>query len=191
MFIAYSIVAQLLDQDRHLLTTPTGHFKGIIMLGQHNMGYIAKLKSYRIARFALVGFANTVVNFAVLNIAFYGLHWNKILSSVIATSCAIAFSFFLNRGFVFRDTSRPVKKFMMFTVVSACGVLIIQTSVYAVCVLLLRHSSDYIAINVSNLIASICVAFWNYNGYRLFVFNGKIHGRNEGQDVEESARETA
>lgn len=62
---------------------------------------------------------------------------------------------------------------MHFALVSAGGVLLIQTSVYAMSIMSLRHfiNSSFIVINLSNLIASFVVMFWNYHGYRLLVFN--------------------
>ena len=137
------------------------------------MGIVQKLTSIRVARFAIVGLANTIVNFAVLNFAVFGLHLNKIVASIIATACAIIFSFIMNRSFVFNDRERPFRKFLIFTVVAASGVLAIQTTVYSLCVLLLRNhvADDFAVINVSNLVASLCVMLWNYNGYRLLVFN--------------------
>jgi putative flippase GtrA len=149
--------------------------------------------AFRVARFALAGILNTAVNFVILNLAFYGLHQGKLASSFIATSCAVAFSFVLNRNFVFVDKERPAKKLALFLIVTISGVLVIQNSVYALGIELLHHhelaisdiayglthvrlSRDFIAINLSNVIASLAVMIWNYNGYRIFVFHGERHG---------------
>lgn len=138
------------------------------------MEVVKRLTSFRIARFTVVGLANTAVNFTVLNLMFYELHANKILSSIVATCCAVVFSFALNRSYVFRSKDKTLKRFARFSVVAASGTLAIQTSIYSLCVWLLHGyaSSDFVIINFSNLIASIGVMLWNYNGYRLFVFNG-------------------
>jgi putative flippase GtrA len=155
------------------------------------MEFIMKITHTRVARFALVGLGNTSVNFIILNLVVFGLHLNRIVSSIIATSCAITFSFVMNRGFVFNDRARPFRKFLNFTVVSAIGVLAIQTSVYALCVWLFSsHTvSNFVTINLSNLIASLCVMFWNYNGYRLFVFNGNSTGV-ESDEITETPNDT-
>ena len=139
------------------------------------MEYIKKIVAFRVGRFAIVGTANTIVNFMILNLSFYALNQSKITSSLIATSCAIVFSFILNRNFVFMDKERPAKKFLVFIAITAGGVLLIQNSVYAVLISLLNYN-DLIEINVSNLLASLCVMFWNYNGYKIFVFHGKRFG---------------
>src|SRR5207247_2635083 len=108
-------------------------------------------------------------------------------SSIIATSCAIALSFTLNRNVVFADKDRPIKKLTRFILVSVVGVMLIQNLVYGLCLLMLQNheagivnsvhvrfgfqsKNDFLVVNLSNLIASFAVMFWNYNGYRLFVF---------------------
>lgn len=138
------------------------------------MNHLRKLHSSRLARFLLVGAGNSTINFIVLNAAFYSLRQGKIASSILATSCAIVFSFALNRSFVFRDKDRPLGKFVRFILVSAGGVLLIQTSTYALSVTLLQYfvNGSFALINLSNLLASFVVMFWNYNGYRLLVFIG-------------------
>jgi putative flippase GtrA len=155
------------------------------------MEHVKHLLAFRVARFTLAGAVNTTVNFAMLNLMFYGVHLNKIVAIMIATACAIAVSFVLNRSFVFRDKEKPAAKLARFIVVSVLGVFLVQTSVYTVCITLLhgheggiaralysiagyRFSDSFVAINLSNTIASVAVLFWNYNGYRLFVFTPKL-----------------
>lgn len=157
------------------------------------MRYIHKVVAFRVTRFGLAGAANTAANFVVLNFVFYGLHQNKLVSSFVATSCAVALSFVLNRNFVFIDKERPMKKLVRFILITAGGVLLIQNSVYALCLVVLHNheagvadvihgylglqlSDSLIDVNLSNLIASFAVMFWNYNGYRIFVFKGERRG---------------
>jgi putative flippase GtrA len=138
-------------------------------------------------RFFIVGVSNTALNFVILNAAFYGLKESKLVSSFIATTCAMLFSFFLNRNFVFVDRTRPIKQLVLFIVVTVSGVLLVQNTVYALFIHVLHghesvfirfgrnltgihFSKDFIDVNLSNAIASVCVMFWSYNGYRLFVF---------------------
>jgi len=164
------------------------------------MEHVKKIVAFRITRFGLAGAVNTATNFAVLNFAFYGLRQNKITSIVIATSCAIAISFILNRNFVFLDKDRPVTKLARFMVVSVAGVFLIQNGVYVIGIVLLhghesevigtvqhitgyKLSSNFIDVNLSNFIASLAVMFWNYNGYRIFVFNGERRGNEVIEDI--------
>jgi len=116
------------------------------------------------------------------------------MSSLIATAGAVAFSFVLNRTFVFHDRSRPGSKLAMFLIVSVAGVLLVQNTVFALMTELIhgregmlitpvyaithiRLASDFYDVNFSDVIASLCVMVWNYNGYRLFVFrnNRKVY----------------
>ena len=169
------------------------------------MERVKRLVGFRVTRFLLAGAVNTAVNFAVLNLAFYGLHQNKLVASLIATLCAVLCSFALNRSYVFMDKERPARKFGLFVLVTAGGVLLIQNSVYTLCVALfhnheagviasihtvatLHFSPDFVDVNLSNLIASFVVMFWNYNGYKLFVFEGTKHSNDI---TEELSTETA
>src|SRR6266516_461270 len=157
------------------------------------MEHLKKIVAFRVTRFGLAGAVNTAVNFAVLNFAFYILHQSKLASIVIATAIAIAVSFMLNRNFVFLDKTRPAEKLPRFIVVSVVGVFLIQNAVYLLLIALLHNdeaevsnviqvvtryqlSSNFIDVNLSNLIASFVVMFWNYNGYKLFVFNSRQRG---------------
>lgn len=166
------------------------------------MRYSRRISADRRFRFILTGLINTLVNFAVLNFAFYGLHRDRFVSIIIATSCAIGVSFILNRSFVFADKSRPARKLVRFAVVSTLGVFIIQNLVYALGILLMdghegpiisavqgptgyELGKDFVDINFSNILASLAVMIWNYNGYRLFVFNDR------GEDAAETAVEEA
>lgn len=151
------------------------------------MRHLRKLTENQKIRFGIVGISNTLLNFVVLNFAFYFLKTNKIVSSVIATICAVSISFFLNRNFVFKHKGRSIIQPLLFVGVTLSGVLVMQNSVYALFVFILRdhsyaliefvHSTtgiiltkDFVDINLSNLIASLFAMVWNYNGYRLFVF---------------------
>lgn len=157
------------------------------------MKHIKKIVAFRVSRFVLVGIANTAVNIAVLNLAFYALHQGKLTSSFIATSCAVVFSFIMNRSVVFQDKSRTAQRLARFVLLTGTGVLLVQNSVYALGLALLHQHNlglsgviysltgvrlgvDFIDVNLSNVIASLCVMFWNYNSYRLFVFNGRRRG---------------
>src|SRR6185437_13634274 len=155
------------------------------------MRYLQKLLSIRLNRFLLVGAGNTAVNFIVLNIAFSSLRLDKLAASMLATSCAILFSFAFNRSFVFKDSSQPVKKFIRFAAVAALGTLLIQTSLYGASVYALNKlgwtTSSIAQINIGNLIASLGVLLWNYNGYRLLVFKDKKHSDDPAEETSPEA----
>jgi len=151
------------------------------------MRQIRGLLANRKIRFVCVGILNTLLNFLVLNFAFFVLKQNKFVASLIATLFAVVISFFLNRGFVFHNKSRSLRQPLLFAAVTLTGVLIFQNAIYGLFVVLLRShtapirdlihsvsgvklSTNFIDINLSNLISSLFAMIWNYNGYRLFVF---------------------
>ena len=166
------------------------------------MRHFNRIIGSRPSRFAIAGVFNTLVNFLILNLAFYVLHLDKLVSVFVSTSCAISVSFLLNRSFVFMDKTRPLKRALVFSAVTLFGVLLIQTSVYSFCTFLLHNremviqgvvhavsglnlTTDFVNINASNAIASLCVMFWNYNCYRLFVFSDSRyeHGDEAGEEI--------
>jgi putative flippase GtrA len=157
------------------------------------MEYTRKITKSRFSRFLIVGATNSAINFAVLNLLIYETHVEKILASIAATACAITFSFTFNRSFVFRDLEKPFHKFIRFILVSYGGTLFIQTTVFAVCTSLAQHISflatrGILEVNLGNLVASLSVMFWNYNGYRLLVFKDR---QLSHAVPDETSRETA
>ena len=138
----------------------------------------------------MVGFSNAALHFSVLNACFYIFGATKIVSSLVATICAVTFSFFLNRDFVFKA---------LFALVTLSGMLIIHNATYALFIHLLSghearigtflftitgqtFSSDFIDINLATVFGAIAALVWNYNGYRFFVFpksNAKTKDDNE------------
>lgn len=159
-----------------------------------------KSEKGRIVRFAVVGVCNAAISFGVLNLAYYHLHQGKITSSILATSCALAFSFVMNRGFVFGDkTKRAYRQLPVFVIVTVTGSLLLLNAVYILSIRLLNGheriitvpihtvtgvmlSRSFVDINVATVIGAIAALIWNYNGYRWFVFKGK-HSREE-QEVQ-------
>ena len=145
---------------------------------------------HRIPRFALVGIANAIVSFGLLNLCFYVFGLDKIAASIVATMCAVLFSFALNRNFVFLDkTRRAHKQLVPFVLVTVSGSLGVLNAVYAVCVTILNHhdvwlvqlihsvtdltlARSFVDINLSTAIGAVVAMVWNYNGYKRFVFKG-------------------
>jgi putative flippase GtrA len=89
----------------------------------------------------------------------------------------------------------------MFALVTLSGVLIVQNSAFLLFAWMLRDYSltiasqvqsvtglhlakEFFDINISNALASLVVMVWNYNGYRLFVFNDKAEASKELKDEE-------
>lgn len=157
---------------------------------------LISLSSYRVLRFGIVGVANTLLNFIILNLAFYKLGVGKITANIIATCCALVFSFILNRKFVFAHKGHWLKSFITFAVVTAIGTLIINNGVYILALAALKNhvshdvsswisgmglklSPDFIDINGSAIIATLFSMVWNYTGYRKIVFTEKADVSDE------------
>jgi putative flippase GtrA len=151
---------------------------------------IQKLVSKRMLRFVVIGVCNAAISFGILNLSFYRLHQTKIISSIIATSCALVFSFIMNRGFVFDDKTKKVhEQLPVFVVVTISGSLLVLNLVYILSLKLLNGhehliiepvksltsvslTKNFVDINLSTVVGAIVALFWNYNGYKRFVFRG-------------------
>jgi putative flippase GtrA len=163
------------------------------------------LRRHRVPRFALVGIANAAVSFGLLNLCFYAFGLDKIAASIVATTCAVAFSFMLNRNFVFADKTRRVhRQLAPFVAVTVSGSLGVLNLVYAICVTILSHhdlwlvqlihsatdlrlAHSFVDINLSTAIGAVVAMAWNYNGYRLFVFKGVARAPLTSNDEIEAA----
>lgn len=149
-----------------------------------------KLTSKRTLRFVIIGICNATISFGILNLAFYKFDQTKIVSSIIATTCALIFSFIMNRGFVFDDKTRKVRQQLpIFIVVTVSGSLLVLNLVYILSLHLLNGhetliidpiknltsvglTKNFVDINLSTVIGAVAALFWNYNGYKWFVFKG-------------------
>lgn len=150
-----------------------------------------KFVSKRVLRFLVIGMCNAAISFGILNLSYYKLHQTKIVSSIIATSCALIFSFIMNRGFVFADkTKKAHQQLPSFIIVTITGSLVVLNLVYILSLQLLKGhehliidpvksltavslKKSFVDINISTIIGAVVAMVWNYNGYRLFVFKGK------------------
>lgn len=150
------------------------------------------LPIHRVIRFVAVGTANAAISLGVLNLMFYKFHHGKVVSSIIATSCALIFSFILNRNFVFADKSRRIhKQALPFVIVTVSGSLLVLNLVYIMALRLLNNheqpiinivhsltgidfSKNFVDINLATALGAVVAMLWNYNGYRLFVFKAAM-----------------
>lgn len=83
----------------------------------------------RVGRFSLVGVANTIIDFGVYNLL-TTLGLSLIVSTYISGTTAMVFSFFLNRGFVFKNHKKAKgSQAIIFFMVTAFSVWAIQPAV--------------------------------------------------------------
>lgn len=122
-------------------------------------------------RFALVGIANTTIDFGLLFIL-VALGLDKILSNYIATTAAFIFSFFANRSYTFKSAGNIKKQIILFSIVTLFGLWVIQPIVITVTTHGLANLdlSNEITLLISKVLATGITLVWNYVFYSKLVF---------------------
>ena len=124
------------------------------------------------ARFVVVGGANTALDFFILFLlTFMGV--DKFVANYFSTGIALIFSFFANKSFTFKDTSKSAKKqFSLFLIITLIGLWAIQPLViWGVTVLLAPYSTNEAAtLFIAKLVATVASLTWNYLLYSRIVF---------------------
>jgi len=123
-------------------------------------------------RFAIVGGANTAIDFGILFLlTFMGV--DKIVANYFSTGIALIFSFFANKSFTFKDTSGNAKKqFVLFLIITFAGLWILQPLIIWLSTSALQPyiPNDAINLFIAKLIATIASLIWNYLLYSRLVF---------------------
>jgi putative flippase GtrA len=123
-------------------------------------------------RFALVGGANTALDFALLFL-FVNLGVDKIVANYFSTGCSLIFSFFANKSFAFKNTTKSAKKqFAIFLLVTITGLWVLQPIIiWAVTSVLESYVTNQSALLfIAKLIATMASLTWNYVLYSRIVF---------------------
>jgi len=123
-------------------------------------------------KFAIVGGANTVLDFGLLFL-FTFLGVDKIIANYFSTGIALIFSFFANKSFTFKHKGGNAKKqFILFLVITLAGLWILQPIIIWVSTASLEAYLTNEALNlfVAKLIATIASLIWNYLLYSRLVF---------------------
>lgn len=123
-------------------------------------------------RFAVVGGANTALDFVILfALTFAGM--DKIAANYVSTSVALIFSFLANKSFTFKHkTGNAKKQFALFIVITLIGLWTIQPLVIWLSSMALAPYVTNEAINlfIAKLIATVASLIWNYILYSRIVF---------------------
>ena len=123
-------------------------------------------------RFAIVGGANTAIDFGILfALVFLGV--DKLVANFFSTGIAFIFSFYVNRSFTFKSTGGNTKKqFGLFLIITLFGLWVIQPAIIAFVAWLLASSnlSKPIILLAGKLLATVATLIWNYVLYSKFVF---------------------
>ncbi len=143
----------------------------------------------RLLDFGIVGIINTVIDFAILNIAtvFFGVP--RIPANIVSTTVAMVFSFFANKRVVFESHgAAKTKEILLFFVVTVFGLYVIQiaiiyllteqtTTLFSIVDATLRLlrldayiTTEFAVTNSAKIIATIASMTWNYVLYQRVVF---------------------
>jgi hypothetical protein cdiviTM7_02105 len=126
-------------------------------------------------RFAIVGSINTALDFSILFILTMLFNVPKELANFISTSVSFLFSFFANKKYTFKSTSKNLKRqFLLFTIVTLFGLWVIQTIIIAATTPVFTNlginKPKPAALLISKLIATAASLIWNYTLYSRVVF---------------------
>lgn len=132
-------------------------------------------------KFALIGAMNTLVDLGILNVLMYlsgqteGIYYS--LLKAVSFTCAVIFSYNLNKRWTFRDVSdvEQAKKFTQFLTISIIGAAI-NVSVATAIVTYIKPSihilflTDQLWGNIGALGGTAIGLVWNFLGYKFIVF---------------------
>ena len=124
-------------------------------------------------RFTIVGSINTVIDFSILFTLTMFLNIPKELANFISTFVAFLFSFFANKKYTFKSTSKNLKRqFLLFTAVTLFGLWVIQTIIITAITPAFTNLgvNKPAALLISKLIATVASLIWNYTLYSRVVF---------------------
>jgi len=129
---------------------------------------------WQIAKFALVGFLNTAIDFGILNFLSVIFSVTKgagiIPINAVSVSFAIINSFYWNKDWVF--ASRKQANFITFAAITVIG-LSINTAIVYILTTFFRPTivdSPTLWANFAKALATIVSMVWNFLGYRFIVF---------------------
>ena len=124
-------------------------------------------------RFTIVGSINTVIDFSILFTLATLFNVPKELANFVSTFVAFLFSFFANKKYTFKSTSKNLKRqFLLFTAVTLFGLWVIQTIIITAITPVFTNLgvNKPAALLISKLIATAASLIWNYTLYSRVVF---------------------
>ncbi len=129
-------------------------------------------------KFVIVGFINTAIDFAILNLLMYLANIYKgpeiIIFNAISFTAAVINSYLMNKYWTFGDKSREgaAKQFVEFLVVSTGGIILNTAIIYGLTTLIqpMFGLSVKLWANFAKAAATAVVLGWNFIGYKFFVF---------------------
>lgn len=144
-----------------------------------NASILEKNRTFlQFGKFVIIGFINTAIDFAVLNMLMYLTNIYKgqeiIIFNAISFTVAVTNSYIMNKYWTFGDKNREgtAKQFIEFLAVSIVGIILNTTIVYGVTTLVQPMFGMGIKLwaNFAKAMATAVVLGWNFIGYKFFVF---------------------
>lgn len=132
----------------------------------------------QIAKFAITGLVNTVVDFAFLNLLIVLTHITEgarlSLLNICSFGIATMGSYFINKRWTFQDASktRRATKFSQFLAVSVIGALL-NSAIVGILTSTIDPPNDIsptLWANGAKIIATFISLVWNFVGYKFIVF---------------------
>lgn len=138
-----------------------------------------------VLKFLLVGIVNTIVGTAIMFIAYNNLHFDYWLSSALNYILTSILSYFLNKYFTFKDTSRGFKPVLKFALnIGVCYVIAYGVAKPVVALLLSGYEQK--VQDNGAMFAGMCLfVVLNYLGQRFFAFGGNQSTDNRGEKYRE------
>ena len=124
-------------------------------------------------RFAIVGGANTALDFILLFVFVNLFGFDKIPANYISTGISFIFSFIVNKKFTFKSTTGNAKKqFGLFLIVTMIGLWVIQPLVILGVTALIAPTNwdSNVILFATKIIATVASLIWNYLFYSRLVF---------------------
>lgn len=137
-----------------------------MMLSARLRDLAARPGAKQFLRFATVGAAATIVQYAVLVVLVEFVRVQPVPAAVLAYMCGALVSYILNARYTFGASNTAFGKGLVkFLIVNVIG-LGLNTAIFTTLVHLHVH---YL---LAQMVATGLVLIWNYAGARLFVFRG-------------------
>lgn len=134
----------------------------------------------QLIKFGMVGFANTAVDFGILNLlmATTGITSGKniFLLNSISFVIAVIHSYFWNKFWTFGvKKTEATKEFLQFLIVSMVGLLINGAIVYMITTWIkpMFGMTEVSWANAGKIAATVISLVWNFIGYKFIVFKKK------------------
>lgn len=131
---------------------------------------------YQFAKFVVTGFMNTALDMGLLNLLSYstGIYSGKyiVVLNSISFAVAVTNSYFWNKHWTFeRAEGARAAEYLKFIAVSAIGLALSGVIVYAMTTFVPTDGfSPALLENIAKIVATAAVLFWNFAGFKFFVF---------------------